>query len=420
MARLTKPLTDREIKEAKPKAKDYSLSDGSGLYLLITNRKTKLWRFNYLFETKRYLLSLGTYPSTTLLQARKQRDELKIQIAKGINPSQKKKDDKEAKKIIEAISENTFFNVSQNWLKSYESEVSSSYHTKLSRALTNYIYPLYEYNGAKVSIKDKPINEITRKNIIAILEQLKENISQETAKRTAMLLQKIYRYAVTHELTPHNIIFDIDMKVVIGKSQEVHYPTFSKDDDIRGLLQAIDGYNGDYSTKMALRALPYLFVRSSNMRMMEWSEINLQTKEWIIPAHKMKTKIEFTLPLPPQAIEIIKEVQSNKLSDKFVFASGVYKDRAISDNTLNGALNRLGYKGVFNPHSFRAMFSTVANTYANDPQKGHGYTSEVIEALLAHKEPNKVKEAYNRSTYKEAMRGLIEWYGDYLDGVKNG
>jgi len=136
----------------------------------------------------------------------------------------------------------------------------------------------------------------------------------------------------------------------------------------------------------------------------------------------MKTKEPFNLPLPHQVIEILKEIQSYELkSPKYVFVSSVYNDRPISDNTLILALRRLGYtKDELVPHSFRSMFSTIANTYANDPQKGHGYTSEVIEALLAHKEPNKVKSAYNRATYNEAMRGLIGWYSEHLDKIKIG
>ena len=153
---------------------------------------------------------------------------------------------------------------------------------------------------------------------------------------------------------------------------------------------------------------------------MEWEEIDFKAKEWIIPAEKMKTKTEFILPLPHQVIDILKEVEVNALSGVYVFPSSIHKDRPLSDNTLISALRRMGYsKDEFVPHGFRAMFSTIANEKANE-EDGHGYTSEVIEALLAHKEPNKVKEAYNRSSYKEAMRGLITWYADYLEGVKRG
>ena len=165
---------------------------------------------------------------------------------------------------------------------------------------------------------------------------------------------------------------------------------------------------------MALKMLPYVFVRSFNIRHCEWCEIDFENRQWIIPASKMKTKTKFILPLASQVIEILKEVQLFTGTGKYVFPSFRSKDRPMSDNTLIGALRRMGYtKEEFVPHSFRAMFSTIAYENANSKDE-HNFTGEVIEALLAHKETNKVKEAYNRSSYKDAMRGLIEWYELYL------
>jgi len=410
MARRTTPLTATEIKNAKPKEKKYKLSDGRGLYLLIQPNGSKLWRLKYRFNGKEKEYAIGTYPSVSLSKARERREELKSLIVDGVDPNENKKQMKVETKAEEAKKENTFYNVSQAWLKSYEDQVSENYHTRLGRALDNYVYP---------TIKHQPIEEVTRLDIIAVLEDLKNRDLLETAKRTNMLLNKVYKYAVTHELTPHNIIADIDTTIVLGKREKKHYPTFTKEKDIKGLLNNIDEYTGDYSTKMALKMLPYVFVRSYNIRHMEWSEIDFKTKEWVIPADKMKMKKEFVLPLPHQVIDILEELKPNRTSDVYVFPSPMYKDRPLSDNTLISALRRMGYSSdEFVPHGFRAMFSTIAYEKANE-KDGHGFTGEVIEALLAHKEPNQVKEAYNRSSYKEAMRGLIQWYANYLDGVKN-
>jgi len=419
MPKHATPLTDIKIKQAKPKDKPYKLSDGKGLYIIITPKGFKWWRLDYTFENKRQTLSLGTYPTVTLINARKEAIKLKEMISQGINPLQVRKDKKEAIKEQETKNQNTFYNISQKWHISYKSNVSEKYHLKLSKALDNYLYATHELNGKKLSIKDKPIDEVTRKDIIFILEALKDRSLQETANRTAVMLQQIFRYAVTHEYIPHNIIFDIDKKVVLGTRKQNNYPTITDPKEIKNLLLAIDNYNGDYSTQKAMQVLPYLFVRNSNLRLMEWTELDFEKNEWHIPKEKMKTKEAFILPLPHQVVTILKEIKENQMSSKYVFVSSVYKDRAISDNTLILALRRMGYtKEQLVPHSFRSIFSTIANTYANDPQKGHGYTSEVIEALLAHKEPNKVKSAYNRATYIEAMRGLIGWYGNYLDEVK--
>lgn len=410
MARLTKPLSATEIKNAKPKDKKYKLSDGGGLFLEIKTNGSKLWRLNYRFENKLKEYAIGVYPTIELAKARQRREELRKLVADGVDINKKKKEKKIQVKALEKKKENTFFYVSQQWLKNYESEVSENYHVKLGKALENYVYPF---------IKNQAIEEITRLNIIEILQDLKAKGIIETANRVITLLNKIYKYAVTVELTPHNIIADIEHKEILGRREKSHYPTFIKGKDIKGLLLAIDEYSGNYTTKKALQVLPYVFVRSFNIRHMEWEEINFEDKLWIIPTHKMKTKIEFKLPLPHQVISILEEVKELTGDGRFVFPSFRAKDKPMSDNTLIGAIRRMGYtKEEFVPHSFRAMFSTIAYEHANI-NKGHNFTGEVIEALLAHKESNAVKGAYNRASYKEGMKGLINWYAEYLDGIKN-
>jgi len=410
MARRTTPLTATEVKSVKPKNKDFKLFDGGGLYLLVTKSGGKHWKLKYRMSGKEKKVSLGAYPAISLSDARVLREKYKSEIAKQIDPNEKKKQAKEELRDKKIKIENTFYKVSKKWLKSYASQVSESYHTRLGRALDNYVYP---------TIKHKPMNEVTRLKVIAIMEDLKNRDLHETARRTLMLLNKIYKYAVTHELTPHNIIADIEVKDVLGKKVKKHYPSFTKEKDIKGLLLSIDDYTGDYFTKMALRVLPYVFVRSYNIRHMEWKEINFKTQEWVIPAVKMKIKEEFTLPLAKQVIDLLKEVEENRTDSAFVFPSFRSDGKPLSDNTLISAFRRMGYtKEEFVPHGFRSMFSTIAYENANDSD-GHGMTGEVIEACLAHKEPNQIKGAYNRAEYKEAKRKVFEWYADYLDNIKN-
>ncbi|MFY9074092.1 tyrosine-type recombinase/integrase [Malaciobacter mytili] len=411
MARQTKPLTAIEIKNAKPKEKKYKLSDGGGLFLQINPNGSKLWRLNYRFNNKLKEYAIGVHPDIDLLTARKKREELRKLVAEGIDINQLKKDKKVQAKEIEQKKENTFYKVAQEWHKNYESEVSENYHYKIGQAIELYLYTY---------LKNKTMDEISRLDIINILQKLKDKGIIETANRVYMLLNKIYMYAVTLEYVQHNIMSDIDKKTVLGKREKNHYPTLTKEKDIKGLLLAIDEYSGDYTTKKALQILPYVFVRSSNIRHCEWSEIDFEKKIWIIPAEKMKTKDEFILPLPHQVISMLEELKGFSGDGKYIFPSFRGKDKPMSDNTLIGALRRMGYtKEEFVPHSFRAMFSTIAYEKANE-KDGHFYTSEVIEALLAHKERNRIKGAYNRATYKESMRELIQWYANYLDGVKNG
>lgn len=416
MARIIKPLTDKTIKNAKAKEKKYKLSDGGGLFLQITPNGSKLWRLQYYFGDKRKEYAIGTLKDYSLSEAREERERLRKLVNQSIDINEEKKRLNEEKKEVAKQTKNTFYNISQKWLKDYteRKHLSENYSIRLGRALTNYIYPF---------IESMPIDRVTRKDIINILEEIKKtNGLHETANRVYTQLNSIFMYAVTYEYITTNIVRDIDKSIVIGARKKKHYPTFTKEQDIKGLLLSIDDYNGDYSTQMALKILPYVFLRSFNIRHAEWSEIDLKNKVWIIPAPKMKTKIEFVLPLPPQVIELIEELQQNRLSNKYLFPSSRDKDRPISDNTMISAIRRMGYsKDEFVPHGFRSMFSTVVNKKGNN--EGDHYTKDVVEALLAHVEANKVRGAYNRSDNRgilEPMRELISWYADYLDEVKNG
>ena len=409
--------TNKDIvyKSAKPKEKEFTISDGDGLHLLIKPNGKKIWEFVYTSPetTKRRKKPLGEYPLITLLEAREKSTEFRKMIrVNKICPIENKRRLKQIKKdsVVKEKQENeikqtTFKNVAELWLKSYESEVTENYHTKISRALELYTYPF---------IGNTPITEIKRLDLISILTDLKDRGLKETANRTFQLMGKVFMYAVTMELTPHNITADIDKKTVLGKKEIVNYPTLTKEEDIKGLLLAIDNYNGDMVTKKAMKILPYLFVRSFNLRHMEWAEIDLIKKEWTIQKEKMKMKSEFVLPLPHQVINILQDMKQFSENQKYVFPS-FRLNKPLSDNTFITALRRMGYtKEEMVPHSFRSIFSTLANENSHL----HKQTHDVIEALLAHKEKNQVRGAYNRAEYTNQMRELIQWYADYLDNLK--
>jgi len=405
-------LTDTAIKSFKAKEKAYTKSDGSGLQLLIKTDGAKLWEFRYTSPTTltRRKTSFGTYPVVTLADARAKAIEVNKMIFSGIDYIEKKQEikiNKAKEKKENEIKQTTFKNVAELWLKSYESEVTENYHTKISRALELYTYPF---------IGNTPITEIKRLDLISILTDLKDRGLKETANRTFQLMGKVFMYAVTMEFTPHNITADIDKKIVLGKKEIVNYPTLTKEDDIKGLLLAIDNYKGDTVTQKAIKILPYLFVRSFNLRHMEWAEIDLTKHEWTIPKEKMKMKTEFVLPLPFQVIKILEDIKQFSENQKYVFPS-FRLNKPLSDNTFITALRRMGYtKEEMVPHSFRSIFSTLANENSHLHKQSH----DVIEALLAHKEKNQVRGAYNRAEYTNQMRELIQWYADYLDNLKGG
>jgi len=411
MPKIVTPLNDALLKSLKPQSKAYTKTDGQGLRILVKPNGTKLWEYEYTSPTlkKRRKTSFGNYPHTTLAIARSKRDTNIKLIREGIDPLEVKEAEKKEQQELEHTKVNTFEKVSKEWLKQYRTTnkpITDQHRLKILRLFELHIFP---------SIGSKAIKEISIQDIFIILDTMKNKKIIETARRAYYYMNRVYKHALKREYTQQNIIGNIDIIDDIGGKSDIHYPTFTKEKDIKGLLLSIDEYQGELSTKYAMMLLPYVFVRSFNIRNMTWEEIDFKNEEWIIPASKMKTHKEFILPLPHQAIKILKEVKAQGINSNLVFPGIRSEKRPISDNTLISALRRMGYtKEELVPHSFRSIFSTIAYEHMSE----HNCSGEVIEALLAHQEANKVKEAYNRATYKEPMRKLIQWYADYLDRVK--
>ena len=203
------------------------------------------------------------------------------------------------------------------------------------------------------------------------------------------------------------------------KNKETNLPAITNEKDIKQLLIDINAigekFKSDISTVYIFKLIPYVFVRNSNIRLMEWEHLDLVNGIWAIPKEKMKMKVDFVFPLPKQAINIIKEIEPySRHRSKFVFPSPIKNDRGVSGATLSDTLNRLGYQNVMSFHGFRSMFSTIAHEHI----KEHGFNSDIIESCLAHKDRNKVRSAYNRESkmkYIDEKRELIQWYADWLD-----
>lgn len=405
MARTVKPLNDTQLKNAKAKEKDYKLSDGEGLYFVVKKNGTKSWRYDFSYGGKRKSMSFGIYPTVSLKDARTKKDEAKYSLANNVNPISIKK----AKKTSETI---TLSDVIEDWLNLRKKSKSEATITQNKRILKNITIWL-----GNIAIKD-----IRRIDIINALQKYQEKGVIESAHRLLALVNKIYMYAVTNEYVEHNIIADIDKKsILVPNKKDAHLPALIEPKDIKQLLIDINSisekYRSDISTIFIFKLLPYVFVRSENIRLMRWNELNLEEGYWAIPKEKMKMNIEFVCPLPHQAIKLIKEIEPySRHRSEFVFPSPQKSDRGVSGATLSDTLVRLGYQNRHTVHGFRSMFSTTAhNLY-----KEHGFHSDIIEACLAHKERNRVKASYNRESkfkYFEEKRELIQWYANWLDKV---
>ena len=409
MARSTNPLSDKEIKAAAPKDRLYKLYDGGGLILEIPTKQKKRWRLKYRFGGKEKLLSLGSYPQISLQAARKAREELKEQIAKGIDPAEIRKAEKEniKKKRIELKEEkiknkNTFKKIATDWLKLQKGNLAPVTLKNRENALKRDFYPV---------IGDTPMEDITRKDIIKIAETIQDRGALYTAHRLLNVCNQIWRYAVQYEVVERNIINDISNKDVLQKHERKHFRTITDPVKIGQLMRAIDGYQGELTTKAALQLIALTFVRPQNIRFAEWDEFDLKKKVWIIPAAKMKMNKEHIVPLTKQALKILKEIEPLTKNAKYVFHSSISTQKAISENTLNQALKRLDFGSEIVSHGFRAMFSTLA-------YESGDFRSEVIEDLLAHQEKNEIKRAYNRARYDMEKKEVMKWWADFLDEVK--
>lgn len=400
---MTTQLTNPTVQNAKPQLvdavlKDKRYPDGGGLYLLATAKGGKLWRYNYSMNGKKYVYSLGKYPALSLKDARMMHGELKTLIAKGINPVEKKR--KEKQKVKRTVN-NSFKEVAEAYLKLQDGRLALNTLSKHKRALERDFYPV---------IGTMDINKIERRDLIAVATAVQERGARETAHRLLNLCNQIWRYALQHDKVEHNVVADIDKKIVLKGFKKNKYKTITNSKRIGELLRAIDTYKGSYTTKHLLRILPFVFVRSANIRQAEWGEFDLVNKVWTIPAEKMKSRKEHKLPLCKQAIEILEEVYPYTKDAKYVFHSPLSRARSLTDVAVSSALKRLDFGDEIVPHGFRAMFSTIA--------RENKFRDEVIESLLAHQDTNKVRSAYNRADYTDEKRELVEWYGNYLDKVK--
>ena len=403
MARIATALTNTKIKNAKAKEKDYKLFDGGGLYILVTKAGGKNWKLKYKFDSKEKLLSLGSYPNVSLVKARELREKYKTDISNGIDPSKKKK---EIKQKVEQESEkqkNTFEVIALERLNKVKEDISESHYKR-----TLGIFKKYTFKA----LGDIPIDKIEPKHIIGLLKEMMEEDIKTSTQKAHQAISKTFKYAVAHGYATRNPSNDFDIKEITGVVKTTHYPTITDEKGIKNLLMSIKEYGGELSTKYALLFLAYTFVRPTNARLALWSEIDLEAKQWVIPAKKMKTRDEFIIPLSNTLIELLQEIKLYSGDSEYLFPSTKSKSTPLSDGALIGAVRRMGYtKEEFTPHGFRAMFSTIAH------EKSH-FAYEVIETQLAHSVGNSVSQAYNRAKYLDERVKLMQWWSDYLDEVQ--
>ncbi len=392
-------LSDTKIRNAKPKSNQYKLFDGDGLFIVIAPSGGKWWRFKYRFGGKEKLLSLGTYPEVSLAQARERRFEARKQVANGIDPSQVRK----AKKVALESADNTFEVVAWEWFGKFEPGWAPGHAIKIKARLKNDVFP---YLGKR------PVLEIKPPELLRVLRRIESRGALDSAHRTRNTCSQIFRYAVATGRADRDPAADLRGALPPAKSK--HLAAITEPPKVAGLLRAIDDYEGSFVTRCALRIAPLVFVRPGELRHMEWSEIDLDTAEWNIPAEKMKMKQPHLVPLSKQTVKTLREIQPLTGAGRYVFPSARTNQRPMSNNTVLAALRRMGYdKSEMSGHGFRAMARTMLDEVLN-------IRPDFIEHQLAHEVRDPNGRAYNRTAFLDERRKMMQTWADYLDGLKAG
>jgi integrase len=393
-------LTDIKIKSATRREKSYKLTDGQGLYLQVTPTGGKWWRFKYRFNGKEKLLSFGTYPEVSLADAREKRDTARKQVANNIDPSQARKARKQS---VLAASENGFEVVAREWHDKFRQGWSKVHADTTIRRLERNVFPW---------LGTRPIGEIKAPELLAVLRRIEERGAQETAHRIKTICGQVFRYAISTGRAERD--WTTDLKGALPPARIKHLAAVTDLEDVARLLRVIDGYQGSIVTRCALQLAPLVFVRPGELRQAEWAEINFDTAEWNIPAERMKMKHAHLVPLSRQAVAILRELRPLTGSDRYVFPSMRSSSRPMSNNAINAALRRMGYKkDEMTGHGFRAMARTILDEVLH-------VRPEYIEHQLAHavRDPN--GRAYNRTAHLDERKRMMQLWADYLDEIKAG
>jgi integrase len=392
------PLTDTEIRNAKPGDKPIRMFDGGGLYLEISPAGGKWWRLKYRFGGKEKRLSMGVYPDVGLKAARARRDEARKLLDAGQDPGIERKAEKRRHLVSQA---NSFEAVAREWFDNQAPTWAKTHAKDVLRRLESNLFP---------TLGELPIAQVEPGDLLAAVRVIEARGARDLAHRVLQVAGQVFRYGVATQRCKRDPSPDLRgaLKPHKGRNQPAVKP-----EEVPALLRAIDDYEaiGDRQTRLALTLCALTFTRTTELIGAEWSEVDFDAALWVIPAERMKMRNEHVVPLAKQAIELFQQLQVTCCGSRFVFP-GRNRDKPISNNTMLFALYRMGYKGKMTGHGFRAVASTMLNE--------QGYRADVIERQLAHCETNEVRGAYNRAEYLKERRTMMQEWADHLDKLRAG
>jgi len=384
------PLTDVKIRQAKPGVAPIKLTDGNGLYLEVRPSGSKLWRYRYRLDGKENLFAIGSYPDVSLSDARGERDAAREHVRAGRHPSHVRQTEK-AKQLAE--NRNTFKAVAEEWIEDRLGQRAETYRNQCRRAFVNDVYP---------AIGRLPMREITAAQVLAILRKMDQRGATTLALQVRQWISAVFRYGVA------TLRADADpaaaLKGAIQRKAINHSQPMSRE-QLGAYMAAVDRYKGHRGTVIALKLLPMLFTRTVELRCARWGEFDLDGALWEIPAERMKMRRKHLVPLPSQAVELLRELRQITAGE-LLFPGMRDPSKPISPTTLNRALEYLDMKG-WHCHDFRATASTHLYEMGR-------WRPEVIEMQLAHADRNKTRAAYNHAQYLVERREMMQAWANFL------
>lgn len=387
----TGKLTATRVKQAKPRDKAYKLSDGAGMFLAVQPSGSRYWRMKYRYNGKEKLLCIGVYPDVSLADARSVVAEARSNLAKGIDPNQKKRQDSIAN------STNTFENIAIEWHQKESGRWTVGHAEQVLTTLKADVFP---------EIGNMPIQDITAQAVLAVIRKIEGRGALDVASRVKQRISAVFRYAIYTARAENN---PADSLRNVIQTRKVTHRAALPASALPAFLEKLDTYQGQKLTQLALKLIVLTFVRPGELRGAEWSEFDIEKAEWRIPTHRMKMREEHIVPLSKQALDVIGDIKELTGKYKLMFPGVRNVNKKMSENTLTYAIRkRLGFDAT--AHGFRSTASTALNEM--------GIRPDVIERQLAHAERNKVRAAYNRSQYLSERKDMMQLWADYLDSQK--
>ncbi|MCD1126599.1 tyrosine-type recombinase/integrase [Jinshanibacter sp. LJY008] len=391
------PLTAKQTEAAKPKEKEYKLTDSQGLYLLVKPSGAKYWRYKYRFAGKEKKLAIGVYPNISLAQARLLRDEARKLLSENTDPSQIKQNKKLAHRITHV---NTFKTIADEWILSKERKWGVEHKKNTENRFKIYVYPC---------IGKRPITDITPMDVLTCLRKIEVTGKLETLRKTRHACLQVFAYAIITGRAKFNPA-DYLTNALASPESENHLSLTIE--QLPEFLQNLHQSKINPLMQLAVKLLLLTGLRSQEMRYGTWDEIDLNRATWTIPAERMKMRRPHLVPLCKQSIELLKivKVLTNSIESPYIFPGYFDAQKPRARRAFNYCLLQLGWLNRTTAHGFRHTMSTILHE--------QGYNTAWIELQLAHVDKNIIRGTYNHAQYLEQRREMLQWYADYLDSLE--